>query len=862
MMKNASYSSCSRIRFSTLPTKWPRCSLPVGRSPVSIRFAAGGHLEGAVRGRGRRDGRGHLGAPCRPASLGRAVRCTHESRPSRGGCGVVVLGSAPVRAATSSRAARIRASRSSRWWSWPESIGSSPHAAPALQSTGARPDLTAGLPATAAATRAVAGPRRRVGLRARRRGRRRWSRAGRAGDGPVRPDDPGAVPAGVGSSPASTTRPCTRSSGTAASSAATRSAAGRAACCCTSARSTTGPRSGSTASSSAAHEGGHTPFRADITDALDRDWRAGRRRPRRGPADDLDPAARQAGLAASEPHDIWYHRTTGIWQPVWLGGGAGDRTSTGLRWTPDLAGACMLDAVRLAGRSATRLVRVAAAPCAGEVLAERRHARRPPSVRLRHRRCPAPAPAGAGEPAVDAGAPQPHRRRVALLAGDGRSIDEVDSYVGLRSVGVGGRPVPPQRPALLPAARCWSRATGRSRTSPPRTPRRCAREVELVKALGFNGVRIHQKVEDPRFLYWCDRLGLLVWGEMPSAYAFAPPPVERLTREWLEVVRRDRSHPCVVDLGAAQRELGRAGRRAATPAQRDAVARALPPDQGARPDPAGDLQRRLGAHRQRHRRRARLRPHAASCCASATASPRPSTATLGDRRPAAPPAAARGRRDRGQPVMLTEFGGISLRPEPARTWYGYGAVGSRGRVLERLRRAGRRAAATARRSPASATPSSPTPSRSATACWPPTGLRSWTRSGSARSSGGRHGPCRRRRSRPVERLRCDGGRAEHVPLAGQTSRDDDRPADRQRADGAPGLLEPRPAHRHAHHGRTQDRRGAPHAGHAGLPQRTRLPRARRTDRSAGSTTPGRPARSGSAARSTARSPTPSMRSVR
>ena len=91
----------------------------LARGPVSGEhpFPAGGHLEGAVRGRGRRDGRGHLSAPCRPASLGRAVRCTHESRPSRGGCGVVVLGSAPVRAATSSRAARIRASRSSRWWS-------------------------------------------------------------------------------------------------------------------------------------------------------------------------------------------------------------------------------------------------------------------------------------------------------------------------------------------------------------------------------------------------------------------------------------------------------------------------------------------------------------------------------------------------------------------------------------------------------------------------------------------------------------------------------------------------------------------------------------------------------------------------
>ncbi len=71
-------------------------------------------------------------------------------------------------------------------------------------------------------------------------------------------------------------------------------------------------------------------------------------------------------------------------------------------------------------------------------------------------------------------------------------------------------------------------------------------EVESIKALGFNGVRMHQKVEDPRFLYWCDRLGLLVWSEMPNAYAFSDRAVERFTREWIEVLRRDYNHPCVI----------------------------------------------------------------------------------------------------------------------------------------------------------------------------------------------------------------------------------------------------------------------------------------------------------------------------
>jgi len=71
------------------------------------------------------------------------------------------------------------------------------------------------------------------------------------------------------------------------------------------------------------------------------------------------------------------------------------------------------------------------------------------------------------------------------------------------------------------------------------------RDVELIKAMGFNGARKHQKIEDPRYLYWADVLGLLVFEEMPSAYRFTQDSIERLVKEWLEVLRRDASHPCI-----------------------------------------------------------------------------------------------------------------------------------------------------------------------------------------------------------------------------------------------------------------------------------------------------------------------------
>ncbi|NTW42265.1 MAG: glycoside hydrolase family 2, partial [Cellulomonadaceae bacterium] len=71
-------------------------------------------------------------------------------------------------------------------------------------------------------------------------------------------------------------------------------------------------------------------------------------------------------------------------------------------------------------------------------------------------------------------------------------------------------------------------------------------EVELIQSLGFNAARLHQKFEDPRFLYWADRLGLMVWGEAPASFTFSTESVTRGVTEWLDVVRRDRSHPSVV----------------------------------------------------------------------------------------------------------------------------------------------------------------------------------------------------------------------------------------------------------------------------------------------------------------------------
>ncbi len=71
-------------------------------------------------------------------------------------------------------------------------------------------------------------------------------------------------------------------------------------------------------------------------------------------------------------------------------------------------------------------------------------------------------------------------------------------------------------------------------------------DVEWVKRLGFNGVRKHQKIEEPRWLYWCDKLGVLVWEEMPNAREWSPQAETKLAVEWKRAVERDFNHPCII----------------------------------------------------------------------------------------------------------------------------------------------------------------------------------------------------------------------------------------------------------------------------------------------------------------------------
>ena len=81
-------------------------------------------------------------------------------------------------------------------------------------------------------------------------------------------------------------------------------------------------------------------------------------------------------------------------------------------------------------------------------------------------------------------------------------------------------------------------------------------DILKCKEMGFNGCRKHEKVEDPRFLYWADKLGFLVWEGMASFWAYTPQAASAFTREWLDVIQRDYNHPSIVVWGMLNESWG------------------------------------------------------------------------------------------------------------------------------------------------------------------------------------------------------------------------------------------------------------------------------------------------------------------
>jgi beta-galactosidase/beta-glucuronidase len=284
------------------------------------------------------------------------------------------------------------------------------------------------------------------------------------------------------------------------------------------------------------HEGGHTPFGFDLQDhLLPNQDQIITVRADDNHADVGQPRGKQDWQR--DAHVIWYDRTTGIWQPVWLEATPAVAVES-LHWTPDLPSGTV--------RAEIALNRSPSPDTSCEISLRHDSVLGAISFPIGEQRATAVVtlPAQANGQAYEEMLWSPERPTLidaTVRVGD----DEVASYLGLRSAAVAdGHFLLNDRPRYLRSVLSqgfWPQ----SHLAAP-NPQALEDEVRLILDLGFNAARVHQKVEDPRFLYWADRHGLLLWGEVPAAYEFSPTAIGRTTREWLEVLERDRSHPSIV----------------------------------------------------------------------------------------------------------------------------------------------------------------------------------------------------------------------------------------------------------------------------------------------------------------------------
>lgn len=131
-----------------------------------------------------------------------------------------------------------------------------------------------------------------------------------------------------------------------------------------------------------------------------------------------------------------------------------------------------------------------------------------------------------------------------VLSYDGQD-DKIQSYFGMRKIEVQNGHVllnnKPLYQRLILDQAYWEESL---LTAP--SDEAFIKDIKLMKEMGFNGVRLHQKIEDPRFYYWTDKLGLLVWAEMPSTYSFNSISKMNLIREFQAFLERDTNHPSII----------------------------------------------------------------------------------------------------------------------------------------------------------------------------------------------------------------------------------------------------------------------------------------------------------------------------
>lgn len=285
------------------------------------------------------------------------------------------------------------------------------------------------------------------------------------------------------------------------------------------------------------HTGGYTPFRFDVSrfckgEEIEITVRV----------EDMPDAAQPRGKQywTEQPDRCWYVASTGIWQPVWLEGVDGIALEYA-HFTPDIDHA-RVDVALMLERYVPGLALEAVITYQGAAVLSQTI-----TLAERHARLSIALPEADFIDEIHCWTPEhPNLYDVTLrLTLQGQVQDSVQTYFGMRKIAVeGGRLLLNNRPLYLKMILDQGYWAGSDLTPP--TPQALHDDIAAVKQMGFNGIRKHQKIEDPRFYYWADRLGMLIWGEMPSAYRYCQHEIECLTSEMLAFVRRDYNHPSLI----------------------------------------------------------------------------------------------------------------------------------------------------------------------------------------------------------------------------------------------------------------------------------------------------------------------------
>ena len=278
------------------------------------------------------------------------------------------------------------------------------------------------------------------------------------------------------------------------------------------------------------HRGGYSPFSLDITHALV----AGTNQITIRVQDSnswMQPRGKQEGTTR---WPIDYDAVTGIWQTVWLEPVNKDHiTETAISYHLDDATFSLLLGF---SRHFTGDVEVSLLDAGGPVATSSQYCDGRSEVRV-------------SLALKDPKLWSPERPSLydlkLKLSRDSIELDSVHSYAGLREVLIkDGRILLNGAPIYLRGILDQGYFPGGWYT--PVDDQTIQQDIELTKAMGFNLARKHQKAEDPRYLYWADKLGLMIWAEMPSGKIFSTELIDSLSREWMALVRRDRAHPCII----------------------------------------------------------------------------------------------------------------------------------------------------------------------------------------------------------------------------------------------------------------------------------------------------------------------------